>query len=80
MTASASTAASALDQLLSEWLAGEVLQHLPLVQAAVATIPSETAESAVNYPQSWKEVGIILKKLAYTPSASDCWSKLGMSA
>ena len=50
------------------------------MQAAVSTTQCDTTEAGLKYPKHWGETEPILKKLAYTPNATDSWLKLGMSA
>lgn len=66
--------------LLREFIEAEVLQHFELIQA-ISEEPGarQAAQLAIQVPQSWADMQLLFKKLAYDPVTSDPWRRLGLA-
>ena len=65
-------------KLLREFIEGEILQHIDLVQAAVASNGS-LDNFTVEYPDSWQALKALYDKLAYDTTTTDPWKRLGFA-
>ena len=63
---------------LGNFLEQEILQHIRLVKAVHATRQG-VGDVAIVYPESWADLDVILKKLAYSTWDSDAWKRLGFA-